>query len=404
MYSRENFLLANYFMNQNKDLAITLPTNEVRTGPIEPETNARRPFLTPLPDLPGEFLLVIDNTSLDKIKRCHKAAQNYLVLGREAQAKTTALVFGGAFHEAASLFHQHEYWYQLGDKSSGLGEKLGVDTQNRAIRQHFLDHPLPPFIYSSDYRTEAAALELFRHYRNQCNTLVHPDYEWEILADDKGPIIERAFEIPLAVLEFENFKLDLAPYGTYDSRVVEVKKIHLAWSGRIDLLARVNSRNHVVDHKTSSIFTPDYFRQFELSSQVRGYVWAASHLWPEHSPKSFIHNGIFFQKPGVNQGLTTPGPRGGKAPLHFQRTFYPTNNEQAFSDAAISRWERDTILTIEDFLHSVSRSVFPLNDSACIQKFGLCEYHDCCRMDDEDMGNRYLMSPAFREVTWNPTK
>lgn len=403
-------------MNQNQDLTITLPTNEVLTGPIEPLTNARRPFLTPLPDLPGEFLLVVDNTSLDKIKRCHKAAQNYLVLGREAQAKTTALVFGGAFHEAAALFHTGEFEDQRNTYSIITETLYGPKAQDNAIRQHFLDHPLPPSIYSSDYRTETAALELFRHYRNQCNTLVHPDYEWEILADDKGPIIERAFEIPLAVLEFENFWLKVGSMSDEHRELVgevrgndiygeyRVDKVHLAWSGRIDLLARVNSRNHVVDHKTSSIFTPDYFRQFELSSQVRGYIWAASHLWPEHSPKSFIHNGIFFQKPGINQGLTSPGPRGGKAPLHFQRTFYPTNNEQAFSDAAITRWERDTILTIEDFLHSVSRSVFPLNDSACIQKFGLCEYHDCCRMDDEEMGNRYLMSPAFKEVTWNPTK
>lgn len=388
-------------MNQNQDLTFTLPTNEVRTGPIEPETNARRPFLTPLPDLPSEFLLVVDNTSLDKIKRCHKAAQNYLVLSREAQAKTTALVFGGAFHEAAALFHTQEYLAQKNSDSDVGDSMFGTIAQDKAIHKHFLDHPLPPSIYSNDYRTEAAALELFRHYRNQCNTLVHPDYEWEILADDKGPIIERAFEIPLAVLEFDNW--EILPPGMDKPVHYDRVKIHLAWSGRIDLLARVNGRNHVVDHKTSSIFTPDYFRQFELSSQVRGYVWAASHLWPEHSPKSFIHNGIFFQKPGVNQGLTTPGPRGGKAPLHFQRTFYPTNNEQAFSDAAIARWERDTILTIEDFLHSVSRSVFPLNDSACIQKFGLCEYHDCCRMDDEEMGNRYLMSPAFKTVSWNPT-
>lgn len=375
----------------------TIPTDQIQLHQPEPPTNNRRPFLTPIPNLPGEFLLVLDNTSLDKIKRCHQAARNYLQLGREAHSKTAALVFGGAFHEAAALFHTEEYHKgnQFGDAS--IPEKHGKEAQDSAILKHFLDHPLPPSVIQFDYRNPTSALEVFKHYRSQCTPLLHPDYEWEILADDKGPIIERPFELPLAVLEFEQFPIE----GVQSAGVPT--KIHLAWSGRIDLLASINGRNHVVDHKTSSIDAPDYFRQFELSSQVRGYIWAASKLWPELSPRSFCHNGIFFKKNPGDAPLTARGPRGGNPPLHFQRTYYPTNSTQSYSDEALARWERDTILTIEDFLHSVSRNVFPLNDNSCIQKWGICEYHDCCRMDDEAMGDRYLMSPAYKTVSWNPT-
>jgi len=381
----------------------------------DPIDNVRRPFLSPIEGEPGNFLLVLDNTSLDHIKRCHRNAWQYLVLGREAHARNSALTFGGAIHEGLELFHTWQWTRNHPSHDTAMIEySYGKEAQDRAILNYFSLNPIPPDILAYDHRTPVAALEVMKHYRAQSNVELHPDYELEILADDEGPIIERSFEIPMAVLDLSLSLWDLAKILNQETWITSATtpktpvRIHLAWSGRIDLICSINGRPRVLDHKTSSIDTPDYFRGFELSSQVRGYVWAAQQLWPDIKPKSFVHNGIFFKKPNKTNSsasLIARGAKGGEPPLAFKRTYYPSNVNSEYSDTDLSRWKRDTILLIEDFLHSVSRGVYPMNDANCVVKYGMCPYHDVCTLacDNEPAAMKYLMSPAFKPVTWNPT-
>lgn len=346
-------------------ITLNLPTDTTRTIIPDPPSLARREFLTPIPDLPGEFLLVLDNTSLEKIKRCHKSAEFYLILGREAHAKNAALTFGGAIHEGIESFL--------------LGES--IDVQNQKIVSYFTNNPAP----SDDYRTVQNALEVLKHYRRRSDPLLHPDYEWEIQSDSRGPIIERAFELPLDVLE-----------GEWTWQGQEVRKIHIAWSGRIDLIAQVNQRVRVVDHKTSSIDGDQFIQSFQLSSQTIGYLWAARQIWPELNVNGFCLNCIRFKRPTGSCGIAERGPRGGDPALAFFRAYYD------YEDQRIARWHNDTVLLIEDFLHSLSRQSFPMNDRHCFDKFGVCPYFNVCVIDNESMGRNLVLSDAFKPVTWNP--
>ena len=236
------------------------------------DDSPRRQLLTPLPT-PGEFLLVLDNSSLEKFTTCPTAAKNYLVLGREAHARNAALVFGGAVH-------------------AGLEKLLvGADPQlqDEAIVNHFAKHPTPP----DEYRTPACALEVLKHYRVRAG---FPDYQWELLADEKGLLVERAFELPLGVIDVN----EEISYGTFRAHVT---KIHVAWSGRIDAVAIANGMARVVDHKTTSIAGDQVIQDFHLSNQTIGYVWACQQLWPQFNVSGFCGNFIHLKKPNKGQGL-----------------------------------------------------------------------------------------------------
>lgn len=367
-------------------VTISMDLSSVVVAPEDnPATSKRRAFLTPLPDLPGEFLLVLDNTSLDKIKRCHYAGRNYLVLRREPHARNAALVFGGAMHEGLECFHTNEYMKAVNHSDA---EFYSTEVQDNRVRSFFLDNPTPP----DDYRTVTNALAVLAAYRRRCNPLSYPDYEWEILADSEGPIIERAFELPLGVIEVNAHVL-------INGTSVFVSRIHLAWSGRIDLLTRYAGRARITDHKTSSIDGDAFIKTFMISSQTIGYTWAAQQLWPEHEVGGFTLNCLRFKRPAISHSgpLEARGPKGGEAPLAFFRSYFD------YSPERVEQWRKDTIAHVGDFIHSLIRDHFPLNDRACFDKFGECPYHDVCVQDDPAIREALLMSDSYKPVTWNPT-
>lgn len=385
----------------------TLPTNTQILYPPPPEGNARRPFLTPIPGLPGEFLLVLDNTALEHVKRCHKDAQIYLIKGRQGRGNEAALTYGGAIHAGLEVFHK-EQWQKV---QGQLAPDSSVDiaAQDQSILSHFSSNPSLP-----DWRSPAVALEVLSHYRKRCNPELYPDYDWDIVADDKGPIIERAFEIPMGVC---NIEVPLASLKNYEESIqlwfrlqgpeypIPIK-IHLAWSGRMDLITQWQGSTYYTDHKTSSIGPEEFLLGCQFASQFIGYTWAGKEMvkmgmLPEScNTNKFCVNRIELRKPsktGPVTGLLDRGPRGGEPRLSFSRHYFE------YSDERISRWLEDTKLLIEDFLHSVSRNHFPLNDSACFNKFGRCQYWDACSIDNEEIGDKFLESDAYKEVTWNPT-
>lgn len=371
----------------------------------EPVSAKRRPFLTPLPE-PGHFLAVFDNTALEKIKRCHVTGQNYLVLQREAHAKTAALTFGGAIHAGLELFLYHQWAGYTGP----VVEDEATTAENLAVSTYFLNNPAPP----DKYRTLANAIEVLKHYRDRSNHLLYPDYEWEILANADGPLIEKAFELPLGVLEVGAhiqmpwlsreiiFNLNSAQDQKDYQDAVFVSHIHLAWSGRIDAIARTHSHTCIVDHKTTSIVGDQFTQSFQLSSQVMGYAWAANQLFPDLGPFAFCFNAIALKKPGIGQGLMSRGPKGGEPPLSFFRAFFPNTTDGFYTPERLESWRYDTVTFLEDFIHSVVRNHFPMNDRQCFDKYGQCPYHGVCTIDNPVVRRKLLMSEAFKDVTWNP--
>jgi hypothetical protein len=208
-------------------------------------------------------------------------------------------------------------------------------------------------------------------------------------------LIEQPFEVPLGVLEI-NRTLQLP--GWTEPRFVEV--IHIAWSGRIDLVAKVMQRNRVVDHKTTSIAGEHFVSSFQLSNQTIGYVWAARQLWPSLNVEGFCLNAIHLKRPsngGYQPNLMARGPRGGDGPLDFFRAYFEYGPER------LDQWEHNVMLQIEDFVHCIVRNDYPMFTNSCFNKYGRCQYFDVCTLEKPIVRQRFLASDAFRDVTWSPT-
>lgn len=353
-------------------LTISLPTADAVTVPAP--LGRKRDLLTHLSD--DEYLFVIDNSSTEKFKRCPTMGKYYSVLGREPHAKNSALVFGGAIHK--------------GLEALALG-KSELE-QNTAICDYFAAHPTPLDVY----RTPANALEVLKHYRVRCT---FPDYAGHIICDGDGPIVERPFEIPIAVYTINAM---IANPAWPEPRFV--KRVHAAWSGKIDMLwhredslSLNENKPHVLDHKTTSMDGEPFLQQFELASQTRGYVWAGRQKFELPDLDSFCLDKIRLKKPSGSGSLIEKGPRGGEPPLDMQRYYY------TYTDDSIAEWLHDTKLWISDFLQRLVHGNFPMNDQSCVGKYGACPYFQVCTIPQKEVRTRFLASDAFTDVTWNPT-
>lgn len=358
------------------DLEIpTIPTAQNLVLPPAPLVEkSHRELLTALPE-PGHYLLVMDNSAMETFTTCPTYAMYHLFYGREGHARNAALTFGGATHVGCDHIERDE----------GITPSWTESDTAQRVLKYFTENPTPP----DEYRTPATCLELLAHYRVRKS---FPDYQWDVLSDSEGPIIERAFELPLGVLEVnELIKLPSWP----EARLVT--HIHVAWSGRIDLGAYCNGQNRVVDHKTTKIAGDQFLQDFQLSNPVLGYVWAGQTMWPELNLNGFCLNAFHLKKPAPGQGLMERGKRGGEPPLAFFRAYYD------YTPDRIKQWETNTLVLVEDFVHCIVRDFFPMHTKWCFNKYGKCNFHDVCTIDDPKVRMNFLQSDAFADVTWNPT-
>lgn len=381
-------------------------TIDTATAIVSPEPKVDFPvrqLLRPLPT-PGEFLLVIDNSSLEKFTTCPKAADYGLVRRREPNGKNAALTFGGALHEGLEKFLMHQYFKQKGLYQYEFMPEKECDSrssndQDQAILRFFTENPAQ----LDEYRTVNNALAILAAYRERASL---PDYAWEIQSDANGPIIERAFELPLGVVEVNS----TFPHNGSDwvggsllgaeqhvlSAGVHVSRIHIAWSGRIDAVVRCNGAIRVVDHKTTSIAGDNFVQDFAISNQTLGYTWAGQQLWPELNPSAFCLNAIHFKKPTGSGAITGPGPRGGSPALNFFRAYFEYSAER------VAQWQENTMMIVSDFIHCLVRDFYPRHTKWCHGKYGRCPYFDVCVQDDPNVRRNMLNSDMFKNVTWNP--
>lgn len=394
---------------------MTIDTTHTITVP-PPTIGRTRHLLTPLPE-PGEFLFVIDNSAAERFP-CPTLAANYLVEGREPHPTNAALIFGGALHVGIETLLRGPR--RIRDINDALNENVWETPTDLLIRAgtdlaaFFTKHPAP----LDEYRTLSNALEVLRYYQQRCT---FPDYNMTILSDDKGPLIERAFELPLGVLEVNatipmpwltetqhiqtrEAWLSLGAKCHWHDGTHKVTKIHVAWAGRIDVIAKCNGAVRVVDHKTTSQADGkkrvDFINDFQISSQTRGYLWAAQQLWPEFNVTGFCLDAIQFKKPANGKTVMEMGPKGGQPALDFFRSYFD------YSSTSLASWAENSLVRVEDFIHSLVRGFFPMETTYCFnRKYGKCPYHEVCCIatDNPEAAKQLLHSEAFRPVTWNPT-
>ena len=308
--------------------------------------------------------LFIDNSTYETFTTCPRSAEYYFLQKKERNRDRSALKFGGILHKILETRYLHS--------GRVLDDKAKAEMLQAALRG-FQDY-CPE---EGDHRNYDMAVDFILEYAN-----AYPIESFDVVNINNRPAIELPFALPLFDYEINRTIPVRNPDGSIEVRYVGTIKI--IWQGRTDLVIRQGDNNiYGLDHKSTSMMGPTYFKEFELSSQFSGYTWAMEQLLDTRLA-GFIINGLGIRKP------TKTGKK-----LEFQR--YTINS----TPSKIDEWKRNTIHNIGQFIENTITSFHPQNTKWCVGKYGACQFFDVCTLPIEQR-QMMLATPDYKTVTWNP--
>lgn len=317
---------------------------------------------------PDDYVLRIDNSTLEKFQTCPRSAF-YYVIHRRTPNPSEALIAGGALHNGL------EYLYTHGLTTSNLPNACAE------VDKHFALNP-SQYTWRNPHLVYKALEQYVSKYEG--------NDPFEIVEYEGKPFVERSFELELGSVELNRELAWSQKYlcGEGEDTPLHVRKLFIVWIGKVDMLIRDMLGLRVLDHKTSSIMGDTFWRNFELSQQTLGYTWAAGKIFGE-TPKGFMANVIYWRPPRKNENM-------GRVEFHRQQYQY--------SEERIAEWEADIYASCVDFVQSMVRNHFPGYRTWCSGKYGMCAYHDVCTVDNPKMRMAMLETGLYSNVDWDPTK
>lgn len=192
-------------------------------------------------------------------------------------------------------------------------------------------------------------------------------------------------------IEQERFYLGRQPDLTTQSPLS--LPVHIEWTGIIDMLAEINGDLYVVDHKTTSIISQDFFDGFEIAMQPTGYFAAMRAAFPDLPIKGFMANVLACRKPVA--AFTKSGKPTSSKPFEaFRRQYH-------YSDWHVNEFKQDTLALVEELFANVTNKFFPKKTQWCVGKYGKCPYFDVCSLPPQSRMDM-LMSDQYINNTWKP--
>lgn len=316
---------------------------------------------------PNEYILEIDNSNLTLFSDCPRSAFYKLIYNRSPWP-SSAIHYGSAIH--AGL----ETWY--------AAKHFGApDADQLALMTAFIYFGRNGPISESEWRNEdQLALTLTKYFAK---------YSTEpfslFLSDDGTPALEQAFRYQLGTIPIDDY-LKLPSHDLFDTASADplfVSKLHIVWTGRIDMIIEQAGKLFVLDHKTTSIAGPSYWESFRLSQQFIGYKWVTQQLLKRPVEGACL-NGIIARQP----------TKTGRS-VEFDRMFY------FYSDEHCAEWLHDVLAQIETFVAYMRTGFFPKRTSQCVAKFGTCAYLPVCSAPDSSRLHM-LTSDEYTTNVWSP--
>jgi hypothetical protein len=274
----------------------------------------------------------IDNTALSTFMRCPRKYDLSMRKGWRQKDKAQALNFGSFWHR---LLETH---YKTGGNPSSV-----LDTYIKWQGE------VPD---NGDYRTAPRALACYEQYRKTYN--IKNDVR-ETVGWPEAPMVEISTAISSPVLLHE-------------------------YAGKLDRIVSVGGLGYVEDHKTTSRLDKYFFKQFENSNQMLGYVWMARQLVTD---------------------IKVVGVRINLAHILTNKTSFD-RQIITFSDSRIAEWEDNTNRWLRRLERSIEEEDFPAHygDNGCNGKYGRCEFFDVCstplRIRDSVLQQDFHLDP------WDP--
>jgi hypothetical protein len=294
---------------------------------------------------------------------CPRRFQYFFCGRRRGAAERVALEFGKRIHKVLAARYLHN---------------VNVTEQTNAVMVSAASNAFADFDPGPDeYRNYGFAIEVINTYNKEYPT---EGFDVVILPDGK-PAIEVPFAVPIGEIPVNKEVLVRRPSGEVGMRFV--KSIKIMWCGRVDLIYQRDSRLYLMDHKTTTQLGSTYFKAFEISHQVYGYVWAIAKLLNK-AIYGFCINAIAVRK----QTKTGKG-------IECIRSIVPLDQ------SLVDEWIEDTLFTVADLVEMAIRGYFPKHTAWCCEKFGTCQYFPVCSLPPHSR-EVMLMSGNYTHVDWDP--
>lgn len=274
----------------------------------------------------------IDNTALTLFMKCPRKYNFSMIRHRRHMGTTSpALAYGTAWHRMLEVHY----------KTGG-----DADFVNLALQKVWEDHGK-----LDDHRTIDRCWMEYERYVDKYGKPA--DEEAQTVGYPKTPLVEISANV-------------IWPGGAH------------AYAGKIDRIIQLQGQYYIEDHKTTSRMGDYYFKQFEMSNQMMGYVWIGRQLYP-----SIKIAGVRINAHAVL-----------KKESKFRRQVI------SFSDDRLEEWAENYNNWIGKLSSAYANDDFPGNYSECDGKYRQCEYTDVCSMPprfrDATLESEYELHP------WNP--
>ena len=388
-------------------LSIRIPSNSLSDLSLPATTPPIRKLFHWNPD--GSLTFRVDWSSIESLLGCNRSAEYKLIHSRQGGSRS-ALTFGAAIHAGLEVWYRNKHkintvvhdaitlaeGHREGLHNFTLTSEALLSRCYSAIESTFASSP--PSLFP-DYRTSDYAIQSFHsyitHYQNENLTpFVH----------DGKPMVEFSFAYPLGKVELPISMFQQWGYGTLtNSAEIEASfpaslglanvPVHIEWTGIIDMLAEINGSLYVVDHKTTSIISQDFFDGFEIAMQPTGYFSAMQAAFPDLPIRGFMANVLACRKPVA--ALTKSGKPTSSKP------FEPFRRQYDYHPWHVNEFKQDALALVEELFANVTNKFFPKKTQWCVGKYGKCPYFDVCYLPPESR-MEMLMSDQYTNNTWKP--
>lgn len=271
------------------------------------------------------FPEVVDNSILSTARKCYRRAELTYFDDWAPREPSVHLHAGAAFARGLEIVRLSYY-------RDGLSESSSIEAGLRALLAAYGTFEPPPGSAKTAERMAGALVYYFDQWPLKDADIVP-------LALPGGPSVEFNFVLPL--------EIDHPTSGQ-----------PILYSGRFDMLASRNGMLYVEDDKTTSSLGVTWAKQWELSSQMTGYVWGGRKFG--HEIEGAIIRGVSILKTKYDSAEAI--------------TFRPT--------WMIDRWYRQIHRTLAELIECWRGGYFDFNLDAACTVYGGCPFIDVCTSAD----------------------
>lgn len=287
---------------------------------------------------------VLDSTKLKTFDSCKRQfLWNYL-LGWRKDAAAYHLEFGKAWHKAMEVFYRE-----------GMKAEQVLKAQEEFLRAYDKKLKLD-FPYHKTKTAEAALKGLVRY----AGLYAHDLARYEVID------VETRGLVPIDNTgRFLAYTMDVA-------------------------LATENNHAFILEHKTTTNFSPWWKRQWELDIQIGTYTHAQYSIWPTYDRHGVTVNGAGFGAKQVDfERISCHRSKG-----HMANWFSTVNN-------LWDEYEHHLRLLEACSPEDECLNAFHGSPGAC-NNYGGCDYHELCSTIANPLKVANKVQPGFSIEFWNP--